>query len=249
LFQGTSQEGDESQNPKRQTIMTTNIPSTGALKVLSDERARLLAVYRETLASYYEQHPELKTHKRLEDIGTGADTKCLDIYADVVLDCIRRWVRVNDIRIKSFYETVRGDIGISQSSFYDLLSPRRKTYSLETKLKLIDRFLSENRIDFRLCEDRFQEGIASLRSTWQEAMREAGMYVDSWIAGQRIERGEPGPLTSNLGYYVQARAMVNDGTAASYRDAARQIAGQTGEKPETVRKKMQRGKHESGDNS
>jgi hypothetical protein len=153
---------------------------------------------------------------------------------------------VNDIKIKSIYETVRVDIGISQSSFYDLLSSRRKAYSLETKLNLIAPFLRDNMIDFRLC--RFQEGIERMDRTWRKAMREAEMYLNSWIAGQRIERGEPGRLISNVDYYIQARTMVNDGTARSFRDAARQIAQQTREKPETVRKKIQRGKHQSGDN-
>jgi hypothetical protein len=155
---------------------------------------------------------------------------------------------VNDFKIKSTYEIVKGDIGISKSSFYNILKGQRK-YSLKTKLKLIDPFVRNNRIDLRLCEDRFQEGTARMTRIWREAMREAEMYVDSWIAGQRIERGEPGRLMSNTDYYIQARAMVNNGTAGSYRGAARQIAEQTREKPETVRKKMQRGKHESGDNS
>ena len=229
--------------------MPDNIPSTGALKVLSDERERLSSEYGETLATYYEQHPELKTHTRLEDIGTRTDTESQAIYADAVLDCIRHWTRMKGLRVKDIYEKVKDDIGISQSSFYDLLSPRRKHYSLRTKLKLIDRFLSENRIDFSQYEGRFQQGIARMTRVWQEAMREAGMYVDSWLAGQRIERGEPGRLTSNVDYHIRARAMVNDGTAASHRDASRQLAEKTGEKPETVRKKMQRGKHESGDNS
>lgn len=228
--------------------MPNNTPSSGAIQVFTDERARLLSVYRETLDRYYEQHPGLKTHTRLEEIGTRTDTECQAIYADALLDCIKRWIKVNDIRIKSIYERLREDIGIGQSSFYDLLSSRRRVYSLETKLNLIDPFLRENRIDFRLCEDRIQEGIAGMVRTWREAMREVGMYVDSWIAGQRIDRGEPIRLTSNLSYYIQARAMVNDGTTASYRDASRQIAEQTGEKPETVRKKIQRGKLESGDN-
>jgi len=229
--------------------MTTTTPSTRAIQVLSDERVRLFSVYGETLDSYYEQHPELKHHERLEEIGNRTDRDCLNIYADVVLECTRHWTRMKGLRVKDIYEKVKDDIGISQSSFYDLLSPRRKHYSLRTKLKLIDRFLRENRIDFSQYEGIFQQGIARMTRVWQEAMREAGMYVDSWLAGQRIERGEPGRLTSNVDYHIRARAMVNDGTAASHRDASRQLAEKTGEKPETVRKKMQRGKHESGDNS
>jgi hypothetical protein len=228
--------------------MPDNIPSSGAMQILSGEKERLLSLYRETLASYYEQHPELENHTRLGDIGTRTDTTCQDIYADVLLDCIRRWIRVKDFKIKSTYEIVKADIGISKSSFYNILKGQRK-YSLKTKLKLIDPFVRNNRIDLRLCEDRFQEGTARMTRIWREAIRESEMYVDSWIAGQRIERGEPGRLISNTDYYIQARAMVNNGTAGSYRDAARQIAEQTREKPETVRKKMQRGKHESGDNS
>ena len=227
--------------------MTTTTPSTRAIKVFSDERERLLSVYRETLATYYEQHPELKNHTRLEDIGTKTDIECQTIYAHLILACIRRWIKVRDFTIKSVYEMVRDHIGINQSSFYNILKGQRK-YSLNTKLKLIAPFLRKDRIDFSLCEQRFQEGIAIMARTWREAMREAEMYIDSWIAGQRIKRGEPGRLISNVDYYVQARAMVNNGTAGSYRDAARQIAEQTREKPETVRKKMQRGKHESGDN-
>jgi hypothetical protein len=54
-------------------------------------------------------------------------------------------------------------------------------------------------------------------------------------------------FTCNIDYYDQAQAMVNAGTAKSERDASKQIAQVTGEKPETVRKKVQRGKNESGD--
>jgi len=228
--------------------MTHNTPSTGAIKVLSDERARLTSEYKETLDRYYEQHPALKNHKRLEGIGTSTDTKCLDIYADVVLDCARRWIKVSDFKIKSIYEKLRNDIALSLSSFYDLLSPRRKAYSVEIKLNLIAPFLSENRIDFRLCEDSFQEGITRMRRTWREGVREAEMYVNSWIAGERIRRGEPGRLTSNVDYYMRARAMIDTGTAKNVSDASRKIAEETGEKPETIRKKINRGKSESWDN-
>lgn len=227
--------------------MSNNISSTRALRVLSDERGRLLSEYRARLDRYYEQHPTLRNHTRLEGIGINTDKKCQSIYADVVLDCIRLWIRVKDFKTKNIYEMVRDDIGISQSSFYDLLSRRRKPYSLETKLNLIAPFLSENRVDYRLCEQRFQQGIERMTRTWREAIREAEMYVNAWIAGQRIDKGEPGRLISNADYYIRARAMIEKGKAKNISDASRKIAEQTGQIPETVRKKINRGKSQSWD--